>query len=347
MARLSGWHKEPGVRLEGTRDLDRSKVQAPCIMRASRGGYRLFYTAVGPGKPFADCQGYILSAVSQDGLAFTPEPGIRVAPQPGLGHLSLRALAPSVVAVPGGWRMYFEARGPAERPTVICSALSEDQLAWRLEAGIRLAARANVGAPRACVLPDGGVRLLVFRRDAAGTSIVSAISDDGLDFAFEPAVLLRDRTSELDGLGITAAEIVPGEPQVMVFSAWQDRPAGSASAAASEPRSGGGGQRAKRRLRGSLDRGRYVRLSLAHPRCDRGRGDLVRRSGRYRRRRPPGTGDRRGACRGHVPDRAGRRPLPHVLRGLRRTRRLADRQRRQRPGSQPGQFAASASRYCS
>ena len=91
MARLMTWHKEQGARVEGTRDLDRSKVQAPCIARAPEGGFRLFYTAVGPAKPFVDCQGYILSAVSQDGLMFTPEPGIRVAPQPEPRHLSLRA----------------------------------------------------------------------------------------------------------------------------------------------------------------------------------------------------------------------------------------------------------------
>ncbi len=227
MARLLHWHKEPGARIEGTRQLDRSKVQAPGIVAAPRGGYRLFYTAVGPGKPFADCQGYILSAVSPDGLAFTPEPGIRIAPQPELPHLSLRALAPSIVATPGGWRMYFEARGPADRPTVICSAVSEDQLAWRLEDGIRLEAATHVGAPRASVLPDGRVRLLVFRKEAAGTSIVSTLSDDGLSFALEPGVLLRDRTGELDAVGLTAAEIVASEPRVIVYSAWQDRPAGS------------------------------------------------------------------------------------------------------------------------
>jgi hypothetical protein len=228
MARPMTWHKEPGARVEGRRDLDRSKVQAPCIVRAPEGGFRLFYTAVGPAKSFADCQGYILSAVSQDGLVFAPEPGIRVVPQPDLSHLSLRALAPSVIARPdGGWRMYFEARGPAGRPTVICSAVSEDQVAWRLEEGIRLEAATNIGAPRASVLPDGRVRLLVFRKDAAGTSIVGALSDDGLSFAIEPGVLLRDRTSELDAIGITAAEIVPGEPRVIVYSAWQDRPAGS------------------------------------------------------------------------------------------------------------------------
>src|SRR5262245_14213671 len=69
------WHKEPGSRVASSRPLDDAKVQAPCIVRRPEGGFRLFYTAVGSAKPFRDCQGYILSAVSDDGLAFVAEPG--------------------------------------------------------------------------------------------------------------------------------------------------------------------------------------------------------------------------------------------------------------------------------
>jgi hypothetical protein len=232
MTRLTRWRKEPGARVEGGRDLDRGKVQAPCVTRMPQGGFRLFYTAVGPGKPFVDCQGYILSAVSQDGVRFMPEPGIRIAPEPGVPQRSLRALVPSIVArADGGWRMYFEARGSADRPTVICSAVSDDQLAWRVEDGVRLEAGGNVGAPRATVLADGRVRLLAFRKETVGTAVISAMSDDGLAFEIATGVVLRDRTSELDAIGITAAEIIPpsreGEPWVMVYSAWQDRPVGS------------------------------------------------------------------------------------------------------------------------
>ena len=101
------WQKEPGVRVEGSRALDFFKVQAPGIVRGPMGGYRLFYTAVGPEKPFPDCQGYILSAFSTDGLNFKSEPGIRISPDPSVTHMSLRVLAPSVTAVKNGWRMYF------------------------------------------------------------------------------------------------------------------------------------------------------------------------------------------------------------------------------------------------
>ena len=124
--------------------------------------------------------------------------------------------------------MYYEARGPASRPTVICSAVSNDQINWRLEEGIRLEAIGKLGAPRACVSPVGRVRLVVFRKDDLGTAIVSATSDDGLSFTFDPVALIRDGTDELDAIGITAAELVMGDPPVMVLSGWQDRPEGSA-----------------------------------------------------------------------------------------------------------------------
>lgn len=76
--------------------MDLSKVQAPGIVALPGGGYRLFYTAVGPGKPFPVCQGYILSAYSDDGVNFEVEEGIRLAPDPTIEHGSLRYLAPTV-----------------------------------------------------------------------------------------------------------------------------------------------------------------------------------------------------------------------------------------------------------
>ena len=221
MALPTRWKKEPGARLEGARALDRSKVQAPGVVRTPDGRFRLFYTAVGPGRPFRACQGYILSAVSEDGLAFTVEEGIRVAPDPALAQMSLRVLAPSVAALPGGgWRMYFEARGTATLPTAIMSAVSDDQLNWRVEAGLRMTAPGGVGAPRFLRSAGEGGRLFCFESVYAGgdpsggarlgTQVISAVSADALDSA-----------------GITAAEVVAGSPWRMVFSAWQGVPAGT------------------------------------------------------------------------------------------------------------------------
>lgn len=232
------WRKEAGARIAGRRDLDSSKVQAPCIVHAGDGSFRLFYTAIGPGKPFPDCQGYILSAVSGNGLDFTAEPGIRLAPDPAVPQMSLRALAPSVAALADGrWRMYFEARGPADLPTAIMSAVSDDQLLWTVEPGIRFSAPGGIGAPRYVRLSDGRGRLYCFESVFAGgapargprvaTPVVSATSADGLQFKREPGFRLLDRQTEIDSAGITAAEPVPGDPWRLVYSAWQDVPPGT------------------------------------------------------------------------------------------------------------------------
>ena len=239
MKRVLAWRKEPGVRVTGSRGLDRFKVQAPGVVALPGGGCRLFYTAVGPDKPFADCQGCILSAVSDDGLTFAVEPGIRVAPDPARPELSLRALAPSVTPIDGGWRMYFEGRGPADRPTVIASAVSADLLRWQVEPGLRVAGSERCGAPRFLPLRGpscggGAGRLFHFRADDGPPSrnaVYSAITEDGLWFTPEEGVRMSSRTGELDSSGITAAEVIApterGSPWVMIYSAWQDLPPGT------------------------------------------------------------------------------------------------------------------------
>lgn len=233
MALPTRWKCESGARVEGSRELDRSKVQALGIVRTPEGRYRLFYTGVGPGKPFADCQGYILSAVSDDGLSFVAEPGIRIAPDPAVRQMSLRVLAPSIIDVPdGGWRMYFEARGPADHPTAIMSATSDNQLTWRVEPGLRVSAPGGLGAPRFRREANGKGRLFCFESVYAdgspasgqrlGTKVMSAVTTNGIDFAFETQLRLPSRNDGLDSAGITAAEVIPGQPWRILFSAWQD-----------------------------------------------------------------------------------------------------------------------------
>ena len=236
------WKREPGTRLKGSRGLDSSKIQAPGVVAIPSGGYRLFYTAVGPLKPWPVCQGYILSAISQDGLNFRPEPGIRLSPQSQILHMSLRVISPSITrSVDGQWRMYFESRGSADQPTVICSAISWDMLNWEHEEGVRLRSRDGVGGPRFLPFPHGGGRLYCCesRYSSGGPgqgkrlskSVVSAVTSDGLNFDLEAGYRLRDQNSEADNVGITAAEVVsplvPGEHWVMIYSAWQDVPLGT------------------------------------------------------------------------------------------------------------------------
>ena len=233
------WQREAGARLEGSRELDSSKLQAPCIVAVPSGGYRLFYTAVGPAKPFPACQGYILSAFSEDGLTFEKDPGIRLAPQPDVPHMSLRLVSPDVArCADGRWRMYVEGRGPAGLPTVIVSAVSSDLLHWEFDEGIRLQTAGGIGGPRYTPLPDGRGRLYCFESvygpDGGGRSsmpIVSAVTTDGLRFELEPGYRMRDRTAQWNEVGITAAKVMPpegdGDRWTMLYSAWQDVPPGT------------------------------------------------------------------------------------------------------------------------
>ena len=236
MSIVGKWKKEAGGRLEGSRPLDCDKVQAPGIARVPGGGYRLFYTAVGSAKPFAKCQGYILSAVSDDGLTFRKEEGIRVAPQPDVAHMSRRVLSPTIAQCDDGrWRMYFESRGPVDVPAVICSAVSEDMLNWEVEDGIRLEGFGGLGGPRFLRLPDGRGRIYCFAKQAdtwphLQRDVICAITSDGLNFVMEPDCRFQQKRTDFDSMGITAAEVIaPATPDgeyTMVYSEWQDLPPG-------------------------------------------------------------------------------------------------------------------------
>ena len=224
------WRNEAGWRIAGSRPLDASKVQAPSVVRLPDGTFRLFYTAIGPGKPYPLCQGYILSAVSDDGLNFTVENGIRLATDPDIPWRSRRVLAPAVTVLSdGGWRMYFEARGQVALPTVIASATSRDLLTWEVEVGVRLQKSSDIGGPRFVRLPDGRSRIYCFSR--ADCSVVSAITTDGLTFEWEPGERLQGGQAELESSGITAADVIPpanpDDQWTMLYSAWQAVPPGT------------------------------------------------------------------------------------------------------------------------
>ena len=242
MKTIQLWQKDSGRRVHGSRNLDSGKVQAPCVVRIPTGGYRLYYTAVGPGRPSEECQGYILSAVSDDGLHFQVEPGIRVAPDPDIEHGSRRYLAPTVTQLATGrWRMYWESRGASHIPQVVASAISSDGIDWQLEPGPRLQGFDGVGAPRYVSLPDGRGRIYctAAEYDAGGRTsgkrisqgVISAVTSDGLNFKFEEGYRMKDGQSEFEALGITAGDVLPpssgDEPWRMLYSGWQDAPPGS------------------------------------------------------------------------------------------------------------------------
>jgi len=146
-------------------------------------------------------------------------------------------LAPSVTGTEDGrWRMYFEARGSADRPYAIGSAISSDQLRWQVEPEMRVQAYDGVGGPRYLRLPDGGGRIYCWAAEfdeegpcygsKVANGIVSATSRDGLEFQLESGRRMLGGQSAIASGGITAAAVAPpgaaGDRWVMVYSAWQN-----------------------------------------------------------------------------------------------------------------------------
>ena len=198
----------PDPRTRWPRDAMRSGIcgsVSPRVIRLPDRSYRMYYTQILPrsGHPagandYENATTRILSAVSTDGLSWTPEPGVRLTPEQGNAG-EFRVVSSEVVPMTDGsgrLRMYFEScPGTQSTENSIRSALSEDGgLTWTLEEGHRLRiSGGNVMASRIIYTDDGRVRLYVTQRDVG---IVSAISTDGgTDFDVEGPRLPEDPTA--------------------------------------------------------------------------------------------------------------------------------------------------------
>jgi len=161
---------------------------SPRVVRLPEGGYRMFYSQILPREGFpAGANDYdnattrILSAVSDDGLNWTPEPGVRLSSEQG-GAGEFRVVSSEVVPMSdetGRLRMYFECcQGSQATRNAIRSAVSDDAgLSWEVEPGERFCVEeSNICSPRIVFLEDGRCRLYVNRR---GVGIISAVSGDG------------------------------------------------------------------------------------------------------------------------------------------------------------------------
>ncbi len=196
-----------------------------------------------------------MSAFSTDGLTFEKDPGIRLAPRPGVAYGSRRLLAPAVVRAThprnrrSGFRMYVESRGEADVPTVVTSAWSTDLLHWTHEDGIRLQGPdgVSVRCPRIMRLPpppppggtsssfnsvgesgtESALRLMVVDGNGDVLSALSQNGSSGLEFTLEPGARLRHQP-EGDHRAFTAADVIPSPSggvggSTLLFSAWTPR----------------------------------------------------------------------------------------------------------------------------
>ncbi len=230
------WTKDPEPCIGPDSPLDSLSILTPNVVGLPEGAYRLYYTGWGRGRSVPDASGYILSAVSDDGprrgargraCAWTCTSRTRRYGCSARTSCRCRTAAGECTLSP-----------PADRPTVVKSAVSPDGLAWELEPGVasRLRTRRSVrrGAStssRRRITPGsaaGYFHSYAHRRRTgldAPNHIISAIADDGLSVRIEPGVRIAQEDEQRGTLAVYAPEVIrlgePAEPRYrMYYAAW-------------------------------------------------------------------------------------------------------------------------------
>ena len=239
------WSKDAAVAIEAPPDSDTNPrpearwprearrtglcgVVGPRAIALPGGGWRMYYSQMLPRPGFpAGANDYdnsstrILSAYSQDGEVWTPEPGVRLSPQEG-GAGDFRVVSSEVVPVGDGrqLRMYFECCAGSQAVTnSVRSATSSDGLKWTMDPGTRVESDGhNYASPRIVFLDDGRCRMYLFDR---GRGIISYVSNEGLEFHPEPGLRMA-QDGPYDSLCAFAPEIVrvAGADYVMYYAGY-------------------------------------------------------------------------------------------------------------------------------
>ncbi|GAA5261682.1 glycoside hydrolase family protein [Methanocalculus sp. MC3] len=197
------WTVDSGVRL--------NDASIPYLYRLEDGRVRMYYNGAAG----------ILSAISDDGMIFEREAGVRLSPGIG-GSPEMTVGDPTIVKQKDGTlRMYYKGAtgsgGPGQAVHSIFSAISNDGLYFERE-GIRIDSqntpdRGWASVPEAVLLPDGRVRIYyVSDGEDVRHGIVSAISDDGHLFTREGPVLA--------GFVDPAITILPDGTYLLIASAF-------------------------------------------------------------------------------------------------------------------------------
>ncbi|MFQ6085786.1 MAG: CFI-box-CTERM domain-containing protein [Candidatus Bathyarchaeia archaeon] len=128
------WVNEPGVRID--------QVAFPCVIQLPDGRWRMYYQDWNRPQGVNACIG---SAVSDDGLAFEREEGVRLTTGDPGSCDEYNIGAPTIVKLEDGrYRMYYrgsvydESSPWGNEYTCILSAVSDDGLIWTKEPGIRI-----------------------------------------------------------------------------------------------------------------------------------------------------------------------------------------------------------------
>ncbi|MFC1900554.1 hypothetical protein ACFLYN_03065 [Chloroflexota bacterium] len=174
------WEIDPGIRYEN--------ASVPYAYRLDDGRIRLYHGG----------RNGISVAISEDGLVFEEE-AVSLVQQGQPGDLNTIVSDPTVVMLEDGRvRMYYKGAdgsgGPGQAIHTVHSAISDDGVSFEYE-GMVIDSRATpdrgwASVPDAVMLPDGRVRLYYVSDGLdVGHGVVSAISEDGLNFTREGPVL--------------------------------------------------------------------------------------------------------------------------------------------------------------
>jgi len=233
------WIKDKHIAIDSDSVLDDENVLSPNVVELQNGALRMYYMGFGSGRPNKESEGYILSAISKDGVNWEKESGIRL--DIDARYNFNRVLSPEVIHLEDGkYRMFFEARISGE-PSVVASAISREGLIWRYEHGFRISnPNCSLGTPRCLYFYDDTIDDYVYRLYfhsspypfysglSADNNILSAVSTNGFDFIIEEGVRVGQDSLDRESRIVYAADVImlsKGDFR-MYYSGWSDNISG-------------------------------------------------------------------------------------------------------------------------
>jgi hypothetical protein len=208
------WVKDNGVRIDVGGPNDSARTMNAGILQLPDGRYRAYYD----GHVNIGGTTWILSAVSNDGIVWTKDPGIRLSPGSGaFGYDDTQVTDPSVIILNDGkYWMYYSGITTGIDRRVILRASSIDGLSWTKDLSFKIVGSTgamtafHVGGPE-IVKTASGFRLYFsnFAGDGSFGQIIAADSPDGLSWG-TPAVVLTQTAQTGYLFGPTVRTLSPG-----------------------------------------------------------------------------------------------------------------------------------------
>lgn len=225
------WKVSSDTAIDLDSDLDNVRVLTPNIIQLPDKRFRMYYCGLGKAQAKLGSQGYILSAVSEDGICWVKEPGMRL---PNHSGAEKWVVCPDVIwfEEEHQYRMYYQALGNLG-VTHIRTAISKNGISWIPESQVLFDASFQYGSPRCIHLTDGTYRLYFHEYHLPMTTgkmkqnhIVSARSKDGVHFVKEAGVRIEQEDLQWEGYAVYAPEVLvlPDATYRMYYSAWSTKP---------------------------------------------------------------------------------------------------------------------------